>query len=173
MWGQKALSEFMGWNTQRSDSVLCGPLMPSKQRMPQLHGGASRELSRFRVDFLYEQRGLILQTAGYLKILTFQVWTWPNRFGVTPEAEPTRPAKPGSVPGAVLSSLRKEQDQWEFYLEQSFSVKKNLFLYTSTNKLRKLLSGCRWCNTGKHWEGEADPEAAVAGTKCKSQGKSY
>ena len=34
---------------------------------------------------------------------------------------------------------------WEF----SFSVKKNLFLYMSTNKLRKLLSGCYLCGTGK------------------------
>lgn len=34
---------------------------------------------------------------------------------------------------------------WEF----SFSVKKNLFLYMSTNKLRKLLSACQLCDTGK------------------------
>lgn len=35
--------------------------------MPELHEGASRGLSRSRVDFLCEQRGLVLKTAEYLK----------------------------------------------------------------------------------------------------------
>lgn len=169
-WGQKALSEFMGWNRHRSDLVLCGHLMPSRQRRPELHGAASRGLSRSRVDFLCEQRGLILKTDEYLQNRSEpgfkKIWcdsrswaysagkAWVSVRGYVQHLEE------GAGPVRILFGAE--------LLHQEKS-----FLYMSTNKLRKLLLGCHWCNIGKHWEGEADPGAAVADTKCKSQGKSY
>lgn len=66
--GQKVLSNFTIWNTQRSDSVFCCHLMQSEQKMLRFHVGTCLGTIRYRVYCIHEQGRSILISAEHLEI---------------------------------------------------------------------------------------------------------
>lgn len=96
--------------------MFSGHLAQNEQKMLQFLVGMCMGMIGSRVYFIPEQRS-ILRSAEHLEIppqppgvAPFQVWTWPSRLGLTPEAQLIQQAKPGSGQGAAFGSSRKELD---------------------------------------------------------------